>query len=117
MENTNSGEDNKSTIFGTDRSWNDPQALFEYQNSNANPGGGASKLNKRVFFPAMSGAAQNSESPTNKPEASNLNDAGAKSSGEGKTEINLRFEMTWFAPQKNLRKIFVKSISKMSIFH
>ena len=94
MENTNSAEDNKSTIFGTDRSWNDPQALFEYQNSNANPGGGASKLNKRVFFPAMSGAAQNSESPTNKPEASNLNDAGAKSSGEGnKRESNLRFEM------------------------
>ena len=102
MENTNSAEDNKSTIFGTDRSWNDPQALFEYQNSNANPGGGgASKLNKRVFFPAMSGAAQNSESPTNKPEASNLNDAGAKSSGEGKTERNLRFEMIQFAPQKS----------------
>ena len=103
MENTNSAEDNKSTIFGTDRSWNDPQALFEYQNSNANPGGGgASKLNKRVFFPAMSGAAQNSEDPTNKPETSNLNDAGAKSSGEGKTEKNLRFEMILFASQKTL---------------
>lgn len=78
MENTNSAEDNKSTIFGTDRSWNDPQALFEYQNTNAAPGG-ASKLNKRVFFPGTTGIPEGSEKSSVKPENSNLNDAGAKS--------------------------------------
>ena len=88
MENTNQqtlanvdagGEAQASTVFGTDRSWNDPQALFEFKAPNSSKSG-VSKLNKRIGFPSDS-------TPSNsciKPDSSNLFDAGAKSTAQGK---------------------------------
>jgi len=62
----------KSTIFGTDRSWNDPPPL-PGQGANA-PVSTGNKLNKRIGFPA-SGTTQSSSV---KNESTTLCDAGAK---------------------------------------
>ena len=87
MENTNQqtsnvdGDDKAqaSTVFGTDRSWNDPQALFEFKAPNSAKTG-VSKLNKRIGFPSDSTPSNNSGI---KPDLSNLSDAGAKSAAQG----------------------------------
>ena len=88
MENTNQqtlanvdagGEAQASTVFGTDRSWNDPQALFEFKAPNSSKSG-VSKLNKRIGFPSDSTPSNNSGI---KPDLSNLSDAGAKSAAQG----------------------------------
>ena len=86
MENTNQqtsnvdGDDKAqaSTVFGTDRSWNDPQALFEFKAPNSAKTG-VSKLNKRIGFPSDSTPSNSSI----KPDSSNLSDAGAKSAALG----------------------------------
>jgi len=82
MENTNSvndSENSASTVFGTDRSWNDPQALFDYKVSSSTTTG--TKLNKRIGFPSSTPPSSNVSSM--RPESSKLNDAGAKSTTEG----------------------------------
>ena len=83
MENTNSVNDlenSTSTVFGTDRSWNDPQALFDYKVTSSTTTG--TKLNKRIGFPSSTPPSSNVSSM--RPESSKLNDAGAKSTTEGK---------------------------------
>ena len=88
MENTNSvndSENSASTVFGTDRSWNDPQALFDYKVSSSTTTG--TKLNKRIGFPSSTPPSSNVSSM--RPESSKLNDAGAKSTTEGKNSGSL----------------------------
>ena len=94
MENTNSvndSENSASTVFGTDRSWNDPQALFDYKVSSSTTTG--TKLNKRIGFPSSTPPSSNVSSM--RPESSKLNDAGAKSTTEGKNPGSLVLVMAY----------------------
>ena len=69
MENTS----DKSTIFGSDRGWNDPPPRLD--TASATTGSSGARLNKRVGFPS----SFTSQSSDVKTDQTPLCDAGAKS--------------------------------------
>ena len=70
MENTSD-----STIFGSDRGWNDPPPRLDTTASATTTGSSGARLNKRVGFPS----SFTSQSSDVKTDQTPLCDAGAKS--------------------------------------